>query len=167
MRQSGWSRMTRPAIWAVVVAFCATLLPGVRDGGNPGDDTVALAAPSSASGPDSEHGRTRISGFNDDRTTVKVGRTVVRQRGRPAEGPTRPSWSRPVKPGSSTFVTQSRGHSAANGTFRAVYVPTSAGTWRFRLRVLRSATTGGGHLRHAGPQGHRRGRSPGGEPSCR
>ena len=39
-------------------------------------------------------------------------------------------------------MTQSTGHSSAGGRFRAVYVPTSAGTWRFRLLVLHSATRG-------------------------
>jgi chitodextrinase len=86
-------------------------------------------------------GRTRISGFNDHTATVKVGSrvadgVVVLPRAR------RTIVVQARKPGSTRFVTQSKGHSAANGTFRAVYVPTSAGTWRFRLRVLRNATNG-------------------------
>src|SRR5262249_56952966 len=45
--------------------------------------------------------------------------------------------------GSSHFTTQSRGHSTADGRFRAVYAPASAGTWRFRLLVLPTATRRG------------------------
>jgi chitodextrinase len=137
MRQSGWSRMRRPSIWALVIAICAVPLSVSAMAASPASYSAALTAPASAS----EHGRTRISGFNDDRTTVKVGLTVVdsvvvvpRAR-RTVEVQAR-------RPGSSTFVTQSRGRTTAAGAFRAVYAPTSAGTWRFRLRVLPSATRG-------------------------
>ena len=140
MRQHNWSRMTRLTIGAVAVAFGATLLPGAAVVAAQADDTVARG-PSSASAHDSEHGRTRILGFEDDRTTVMLGRkvsdrVVVQPKAR------RTILVQARKPGSTRFVTQSKGHSAANGTFRAVYVPTSAGTWQFRLRVLRSATNG-------------------------
>jgi len=135
MRQSGWSRMRRPSIWALVIAICAVPLSVSAMAATPARYSAALTAPASAS----ELGRTRISGFNDDRTTVKVGRTVVdgvvvvpRAR-RTVEVQAR-------RPGSSKFVTQSRGRSTAAGAFRAVYAPSSAGTWRFRLRVLPSAT---------------------------
>jgi len=97
--------------------------------------SAALAAPASAS----ELGRTRISGFNDDRTTVQVGRTVV-DRVVVLPRARRTVLVQARRPGSLTFETQSRARSTAAGTFRAVYAPSSAGTWRFRLQVLPSAT---------------------------
>ena len=135
MRQSGWSRMRRPSIWALVIAICAVPLSVSAMAATPARYSAALTAPASAS----EHGRTRISGFNDDRTTVKVGRTVV-DRVVVVPRARRTVEVQARRPGSSKFVTQSRGRSTAAGAFRAVYAPTSAGTWRFRLRVLPSAT---------------------------
>jgi chitodextrinase len=142
-RFDGW-RLRRQVIWAVVIAFCAMLLPATA--------TAAPASGIGARGPDSgatvastlasDHGQTRIQGFNKQLATVTVGRTVVdsvvvlpRAR-RIVLVQARP-------PGASKFVTQSRGHSAANGTFRAVYAPTKAGTWRFQIVVLANKSRDG------------------------
>ena len=143
MMHTRWSRMTRRAIWAVVLAFCATLLPASAMAAQPAPPTTARRSRGRRRPwPSPRHdGRTRIRGFDDHTATVRVGRTVV------DDVVVVPRARRTIlvqarKPGSTHFVTQSQGHSTANGRFRAVYVPTSAGSWRFRLFVLRSATRG-------------------------
>jgi len=59
MRQSGWSRMRRPSIWALVIAICAVPLSVSAMAATPARYSAALTAPASAS----ELGRTRISGW--------------------------------------------------------------------------------------------------------
>ena len=137
MKHPGRSRMTRPAIHAVGLAFCATLIPAsAMAAGTDGAHTRSSA--STATGG-SAHGRTRILGFNDDPARVMLGGkvkdavTVVPKARRTVLVQAR-------QPGSSHFVTQSSGHSAANGAFRATFAPTTAGSWQFRLLVLPSAT---------------------------
>ena len=139
MRQHDWSRATRRAVGVVAVAFGATLLPSAAVVAAQANE--AVAPPSSASAHGSGHGRTRITGFDDDRVSVALGRkvsdqVVVLPRAR------RTVLVQARTPGSSQFVTQSRGHSTAAGRFRADYTPTSAGTWAFRLLVLPSAKRG-------------------------
>ena len=142
-RFDGW-RPRRQVIWAVVVAFCAMLLPATATGA-PASEIGASGADSGAtvvSALASDLGQTRIQGFNKHVATVTVGRTVV------DSVVVVPRAQRVVlvkasRPGSSKFVTQSRGHSTANGTFRAVYAPNRAGTWRFQIVVLASKSRDG------------------------
>ncbi len=134
MMHTGWSRTTRRAIWAVVVAFCAMVIPAAGMPAAQASDTVAHGARSNLSAHASEHGRTRILGFDDDRTTVMPGQKVSDQ------VVVLPKARRTIlvqsrKPGSTRFVTQSAGSSSATGRFRAVYRPTSGGAWLFRLVV--------------------------------
>ena len=143
MMHTRWSRMTRRAIWAVVLAFCATVLPASAMAAPPGatHDRPSFSRATEALALASTRGRTRIRGFDDHTATVRVGRTVV------DDVVVVPRARRTIlvqarKPGSTHFVTRSQGHSTANGRFRAAYVPTSAGSWRFRLFVVRSATRG-------------------------
>ena len=142
MRQSGGRRLRRQVIWAVVVGFCAVLLPVSAMGAAPATHSVVTTATSSATkltALDRERGKTRIRGFQSHSATVTVGRTVVDSvvvlpRAR------RAIVVQASHPGSSKFVTQTRGHSSANGTFRAVYAPNKAGTWRFRIMVRATET---------------------------
>jgi len=129
--------MTRPAIYAVGLAFWAILIPASAMAA--GADGAHTGSSASTATGGSAHGRTRILGFNDDPARVMLGGNV--------KDPVTvdPKARRTVlvqarRPGSSHFVTQSSGHSAANGAFRATFAPTSAGTWQFRLLVLPSAT---------------------------
>ncbi len=142
MRKLGGWRLQRQAIWAVVVAFCVVLLPLSATGAAPTTHSVALREPSNAlrvPALDAKRGKTRIRGFDSHSATVSVGRTVVDSM------VVVPRTRRVVlvqasRPGSATFVTQSRGHSSANGSFKAVYAPTKAGTWRFQVVVQRTRT---------------------------
>ncbi len=93
---------------------------------------VATAAPVAHSGH--HHVTTTLRGFAATPATVKLGGTVVDQ------VEVLPRSHRVVrvqarKPGAKTFVTVYSGFSTKNGDFRAVYKPTKAGTWRFRLLV--------------------------------
>ncbi len=143
MMHTGWSRVTRRAIWAVVLAFSATMLPASATAAQPGGTHARPPAASRSVAPASApaHSSTRIRGFNDDRITVPLGRTVsdrvvVVPRAR------RTILVQSRHAGSTHFVTRARGHSSADGGFRAFYAPTSAGTWRFRLLVLGTSTRG-------------------------
>jgi PKD domain/Fibronectin type III domain len=83
--------------------------------------------------------RTSISGFTTTSTTVSPGRTIT------DNVVISPRASRAVliqarRPGSLSFVTQSRGTSSRAGNYRADYLPTSAGVWGFRLFVPATAT---------------------------
>lgn len=137
MKHAGRSRMTRPAIYAVGLAFCATLVPASAMAAE-SDDAHTGSSASTAKGG-SAHGRTRILGFDDDPARVMLGGNV-KDAVTVAPKARRTVLVQARQPGSSHFVTQSRGHSAANGAFRAIFAPTTAGTWQFRLLVLPSAT---------------------------
>jgi PKD domain len=83
--------------------------------------------------------RTRIIGFATTSATVSLGGAVT------DDVSFSPSASRVVavqarRPGSQTFVPQSTGTSSRAGRFQAVYRPTSAGVWQYRLVVQASAT---------------------------
>jgi len=75
---------------------------------------------------------TALKGFSTAHATVHVGDDVTDKVG------VRPRAHRSVKvqarrPGSTVFRTVSQGFSTKEGEFEAVYHPTKAGTWRFRL----------------------------------
>ncbi len=75
---------------------------------------------------------TSLQGFVTSPATVQVAGTVTDQVS------VRPRANRLVRiqarrPGSTSFVTVSSRYSTKTGDFRAVYKPTTAGTWRFRL----------------------------------
>jgi hypothetical protein len=83
--------------------------------------------------------RTDISGYATTSATISLGATVT------GEVVLSPRAPRAVvvqarRPGSVSFVTQSTGTFSSSGSFRAVYRPTSAGAWGFRLVVSASAT---------------------------
>jgi len=86
-----------------------------------------------------KRGATRIRGFNAQQASVTVGRTVV-DRVVVLPRARRTVVVQARQPGSTAFVKMSVGHSKANGTFKAVYAPSKAGDWRFRLLVRRTRT---------------------------
>ena len=99
--------------------------------------TSALA--SSADARASHRATTSLQGFLTSPATVKVAGTVT------DEVSVRPRAHRVVRiqarrPGSTAFVTVSSRYSTRSGDFRAVYQPTTAGTWRFRLFLPATAT---------------------------
>jgi PKD domain len=82
---------------------------------------------------------TSIAGFATTSATISLGRTVSDNVG------ISPRASRVVfvqarRPGSSKFVTVTTGRSSEAGAFSAVYRPTTAGVWQYRLFVRTSAT---------------------------
>jgi hypothetical protein len=93
----------------------------------------ALPTPATASPARSgHHATTSLRGFSTARASVLLGGTVVDR------VQVRPRAHRIVrvqarKPGGRTFVTVSSGFTSRHGDFRAVYQPTRAGTWHFRL----------------------------------
>jgi hypothetical protein len=83
--------------------------------------------------------RTDISGYATTSATISVGATVTDDVVLSPRAP-RAVVVQARGPGSVTFVSQSTGTSSSSGSFRAVYRPTSAGVWGFRLAVSASAT---------------------------
>ncbi len=82
---------------------------------------------------------TSLQGFVTSPATVQVAGTVTDQVS------VRPRAKRLVRvqarrPGSTSFVTVSSRYSTKRGDFSAVYKPTTAGTWRFRLFLPATAT---------------------------
>lgn len=134
MRQTSWSRMRHQAIGAVVLAVCAAPIPALA--------TAAHAQSGSAVRSQSvvaKRGPTHVSGFDTRALTIKAGRRIA------DDVIVTPHAKRVVlvqarRPGSADFKTLSTGHSSASGKFHAVYVASTAGTWRFRLLVRRTAT---------------------------
>ena len=97
--------------------------------------TFASASTSVAS----HRATTSLQGFVTSPATVQVAGTVTDQVS------VRPRAHRLVRiqarrPGSTAFVTVSSRYSTKTGDFRAVYQPTTAGTWRFRLFLPATAT---------------------------
>ena len=100
---------------------------------------VTSALASSADARASHRATTTLQGFLTAPATVKVAGTVTDQVS------VRPRAHRVVRiqarrPGSTTFVTVSSRYSTRSGDFRAVYQPTTVGTWRFRLFLPSTAT---------------------------
>jgi len=103
--------------------------------------TSAASAPASPAGASRAFHRatTSIQGFRTAPATVLVKGTVTDRVG------VRPRAHRVVRiqarrPGSTVFRTVSSGFSSRTGSFRAVYRPTTVGTWRFRLLLPATAT---------------------------
>ena len=87
----------------------------------------------------SHRATTSLQGFVTSPATVQVAGTVTDQVS------VRPRAHRLVRvqarrPGSTAFVTVSSRYSTKTGDFSAVYKPTTAGTWRFRLFLPATAT---------------------------
>src|SRR5262245_28309774 len=100
---------------------------------------VPAVAPSATATNSGHLTHTTLHGFRTAATTVALGGKVV------DSVSVRPRAHRLVRvqarrPGGPTFVTVSSGFSSKAGTFRAVYHPTTAGTWRFRLLLPATKT---------------------------
>ena len=111
---------------ATALAGGVALLLGV--GLAPTPATAATASPARSG----HQATTSLRGFSTARATVLLGGTVVDR------VQVRPRVHRVVrvqarKPGAKAFVTVSSGFSSKHGDFQAVYKPSKAGTWHFRL----------------------------------
>ncbi len=98
--------------------------------------TSASSAPASRAG---HRATTSLQGFRTAPATVQATGTVTDVVG------VRPRAHRVVRiqarrPGTTVYRTVSSGFSTSTGSFRAVYRPTTVGTWRFRLFLPATAT---------------------------
>jgi PKD domain-containing protein/fibronectin type III domain protein len=139
MRHTSRSHLRRHVARTVVGTFCAALLPASALAATQASAGVAPGAPSIVA---AAKGQTHILGFNHSNLKIKAGRTIT------DNVVVSPHARRVVLvqakgPRGSRFVTQTTGHSAANGRFKAAYVATKPGNWQFRLVVPPTRTRKG------------------------
>ncbi len=114
---------------AVAVLLGVGLAPALA-----GPATPVSAARVAAAHPHHHRATTHLHGFAEAPASVPLGAMVVDKVG------VRPRARRvirvqAIRPGGTSFVTVSSGHSTKAGGFLARYVPTTAGAWRFRLVI--------------------------------